>query len=75
MNKCASIGTAYDLPGAVANVGTVNTCELPYPNPVFVISKSITRPPVDAIPTVIFALACVPPVPGVDALSYQRGIS
>ena len=46
-----------------------------YPNPVFVISKSITRPPVVATPTVIFALACDPPTPGVESLSYQRGIS
>ena len=46
-----------------------------YPNPVFVISKSITRPPVVATPTVIFALACDPPTPGVDALSYHKGIS
>ena len=54
MNKCASIGIAYDSPGAVANVGTVNTCELPYPNPVFVISKSIVAQ--DKRPNIIFFL-------------------
>ena len=48
-------------------MGTVNTWELPYPNPVLVISKSMTRQPVVATPSVIFALAGVPPTPGVEA--------
>ena len=75
LNGTCSTGTAYDSPGAVANVGTVNTWDSPYPNPVLVISKSITLPPVVATPTVMFALAWDPPTPGVAAWSYQRGIS